>query len=121
MALSKYTRTRLLFRNGKKVRAHRWIMSQHLGRELLPTEHVHHINGNPLDNRIENLMVMDGSEHLRMHRTKYGTRKICEVCGVEYECNPRKRLRQKTCSRECAYRLRGMHTSETKRAKRVSA
>lgn len=42
---------------------HRLIMEQHLGRRLLPNEVVHHINGDKLDNRVENLEVMVKESH----------------------------------------------------------
>jgi hypothetical protein len=41
-------------------------MQEHLKRKLETWEHVHHINGNPTDNRIENLMVLSNSEHQKL-------------------------------------------------------
>lgn len=51
--------------NGKYIREHRYIMEQHLGRKLERWEHVHHINDDSSDNRIENLEVLSNSDHQR--------------------------------------------------------
>ena len=51
---------------------HRLIMEYHLGRQLEKSEHVHHKNGKKTDNRLTNLIVMNGWDHRRHHSTTHG-------------------------------------------------
>jgi len=53
--------------DGKKMDLHRHLMEVKLGRKLTRGEVVHHINGDPLDNRIENLQLMTCREHNIFH------------------------------------------------------
>lgn len=56
-----------IFGRFPQIAEHRVLIEQHIGRELLPTELVHHRNGIKDDNRIENLEIMSRSRHSQLH------------------------------------------------------
>lgn len=50
---------------------HRTVMESYMGRKLTKHEHVHHLNGNKLDNRIENLSILSPSPHGEYHAKQF--------------------------------------------------
>ncbi len=68
------------------VKGHPFVENS-IGRLLDRDEVVHHINGNGRDNRIENLVLMKRSEHIRRHNLKNGRAFVyirCPSCGTEF-------------------------------------
>lgn len=88
--------------NGLSILEHRYVMSNHIGRKLNKKEVVHHINGNPSDNRIENLkLIKNNSEHMKLHRWDLNGKetvkcKNCKCNFVNFKSN--KRI---FCSKKC--------------------
>lgn len=67
----------------RQYKVHLIIMMIHLDRELEQGEVVDHINGNPSDNRLENLRVCSGSDNL--YNMRITSRNSTGVKGVSYK------------------------------------
>jgi hypothetical protein len=53
--------------DGRKIAEHRRIVEQREGRKLASNEVVHHVDGDPLNNDPDNLVLLSRAEHQRLH------------------------------------------------------
>ena len=65
--LWKRTGTRYV-QSGKKGHEHRYVWEAAHG-PIPPGYHIHHINGDKRDNRLENLTCLSASEHAKLHHS----------------------------------------------------
>jgi hypothetical protein len=85
---------------------HRIKMEQKIGRFLIKSEIVHHLNGDCHDNRLENLELMSISQHMSLHQSKQKNNNYkdgrcinpisCPICGKSFSPH-----QNKYCSRLC--------------------
>lgn len=93
--------------DGRKVLEHRHIMEDTLGRKLNRREHVHHKNGDSMDNRPENLEVLDICAHNSFHKSRFPKLRICEFCLASFAPSRNNRGTQRLCSVLCRGRALG--------------
>jgi hypothetical protein len=54
------------------IKEHRYKMERHLGRKLKKDEHIHHKDGNRLNNKLSNLCMLTPSQHTTLHNKLKG-------------------------------------------------
>jgi hypothetical protein len=84
---------------------HRHIMASLIGRPLLGSEHVHHVNHDTLDNRLENLVLLTAAEHTREHKLLNGRWSIKYTACLNCKSAKREHVAKGHCT-ACYQKLR---------------
>jgi hypothetical protein len=119
--LCKDNRVRIALRKDGKTKSMsypRYLMERHLGRKLLITEEVHHRDENPSNNELDNLEVMNETDHRKHHNPVNVKFFECPTCEkifkleglkLHYALDNRKRRNGEGpfCSRSCAGKRTG--------------
>ena len=79
-----YVRVRL--DDGRIMQEHRYVMEQHLGRQLESWEHVHHEDEDKHNNDLSNLKLKTKHTHPRDHQDPAAVMSlVCPTCGCDFE------------------------------------
>ena len=85
MPIDKVLGYEYICKNNKKYYVHRLVMEKYLGRQLNRGEQTHHVDGNKLNNNIENLQIVSASEHAKIEAVVKGWElredQYCISCG----------------------------------------
>lgn len=95
-------------RERKTVSYPKYLVEKELGKYLGMDETVDHIDGNFLNNDIDNLRIVSRSDHSRSHTLEnmYISKKCC-ICGKTFisKNRNRKTCGSKSCNGKCAHML----------------
>ena len=82
---------------------HRLVMREILGRPLLRSEHVHHLDGDRQNNRPEKLLLLSAAAHMLHHHRKRPFFLWCDQCGRPFLTAGRHICRKvpRFCSTQC--------------------
>ena len=110
-------RYRVYLKDEKRVISYpKYLMEKKLGRKLNRNEQVHHKDGNPLNNDIDNLEIKLLGSHQKEHSTKYFDKEVnCPWCNKLFLWTAKQQARfydnkkrkgisvdNAFCSRKCA-------------------
>jgi len=87
---------------GRYVYEHRLLMEQKIGRLLIKGEVIDHIDGDRLNNKIDNLQILNPISHSHKHYKYKGDNVECKICKKGFRLRPSEVKKQLIffCSRE---------------------
>lgn len=77
-----------------------WWLNTGYAPDYSKGDNIHHINGDRLDDKFENLLLMSHTEHTKYHNPKQWYVLMCEHCGEEFVRDSTKK-NARFCSQKC--------------------